>query len=283
MMLADFDGLVRQFLHAIYSAGGKASLGDALESLHSSTERTPREAIRNWSAYINAHLKKFFRGLTRAPTNASSIISDSLGFRPKTIVPVRHTRLNPDALLFYPSAINRAAMLGVIEHLNLMHSSFWMSSPMHPPSPPLCSPPRAFPVKLTEVLATGISPVGNLGQSNGSPSDAPWSSSADFVCKLQQERVDARENSWENSSRVSLKSETDSFLRNWEMADCEEPEPSTAGCSDSEQSSADDSQLMVTRGVLRSMDGKHDEFIVIPSHPEDSMSVCSGCSDFVMV
>eukprot|EP00930_Biecheleria_cincta_P048854 TRINITY_DN34111_c0_g1_i1.p1 TRINITY_DN34111_c0_g1~~TRINITY_DN34111_c0_g1_i1.p1 ORF type:complete len:311 (-),score=36.94 TRINITY_DN34111_c0_g1_i1:147-1079(-) len=281
MMLADFDGLVRQFLHAIYSTGGKASLEYALESLHVSTERTPREAIRNWPAYINTYLKKFFRGLARAPTRASGIISDTLEVRPKTIAPVRRSRLNPHAMEFYPSAINRIAMLGVIKHLNAVQSSFWNSSPMHPPSFPLSSPPCAFPTTLTKVLATGVSYAGNLadGQNKGSPSNASVSSLADSMCKLQQERVDA----WEISPRGSFISDTDSFLCKWEMADSDEPEHTSAVCTDSDQTSLEDGQLIGSREVSSRLDDVQDGFIVIPSHPEDSMSVCSSCTDFVMV
>lgn len=281
LVLADFDGLVRQFLHAIYSAGGMESLEDALESLHLSTERTPRKAVRNWSAYINTHLKKFFRGLTRAPTHASNITSDTVEFGPKSIAPVRRSRLNPDAKEFYPSTVNRMAVLGVIERLQMVRSPFWSVPPVYPPVFPPRSKARAFPINLKKVLATGISYAGSLpvGKVLASPSHASVSSLADATCKLQQEHSD----SLEGSSRVSLISEADSLLCNWEMADNDAPEPTTTDCTDSEQSSLDDDQLVGSCELPCNLVDKQDGFIMIPSHPEDSISVTSDISDFVIV
>jgi hypothetical protein len=56
---ADFDGLVRQFLHAIHGVGGRDAVHDSMGIVFLQTVRKDRDRVENMSRYIVAILRKF--------------------------------------------------------------------------------------------------------------------------------------------------------------------------------------------------------------------------------
>jgi hypothetical protein len=64
---ADFDGPIRQCLHALHSLGGIREVRDALDVLHTSTFGKPRRWMSNPKAYIHKILKNVVRELGRRP------------------------------------------------------------------------------------------------------------------------------------------------------------------------------------------------------------------------
>jgi hypothetical protein len=79
---SDFDGLVRQYLHAIHGIGGPEKVRDALEVVDRSTREKPRAWAKNWSAYLNTCLKKFLNGMPSLEDDNSMMSGHSLPFIP---------------------------------------------------------------------------------------------------------------------------------------------------------------------------------------------------------
>jgi hypothetical protein len=63
LLPSDFDGPVRQKLHAIYGIGGDEALQNAMEDVYTSARSKHRKAAGNWRAWINTILKRFLREL----------------------------------------------------------------------------------------------------------------------------------------------------------------------------------------------------------------------------
>jgi len=60
LLWADFDGKVRQFLHAIHSVAGEPGVQAALLQVHETTSDKRRDDVRNWPAYVQRLLKRAF-------------------------------------------------------------------------------------------------------------------------------------------------------------------------------------------------------------------------------
>lgn len=61
LQLADFDGLVRQFLYAIHGISGREGVREALTTLHDQTDGLERSSVENWSVHTSQILKMFFK------------------------------------------------------------------------------------------------------------------------------------------------------------------------------------------------------------------------------
>lgn len=59
LQFAHFDARVRQHLHALHHAGGRARVREALGMIHSATMQKTRQDVKNWPAYLLTLLKKF--------------------------------------------------------------------------------------------------------------------------------------------------------------------------------------------------------------------------------
>lgn len=56
---SDFDGRVRQYLHAIHTKGGRDRVRDAVETINVAVMGKTRATIQKWPAYLVALLKRF--------------------------------------------------------------------------------------------------------------------------------------------------------------------------------------------------------------------------------
>lgn len=65
LLWEDFDGKIRQCLHAIHGNGGLQDVRDALDALHTSTCQKPRAWVQNPPAYIHKILKDFVRSVRK--------------------------------------------------------------------------------------------------------------------------------------------------------------------------------------------------------------------------
>jgi len=85
----DFDGSVRQHLHALRSIGGRAKVREAMLLIHSATRDKERTTIQKWPAYLLKLLKRFLRSpeagdilndgdqCAIAPVEPSPVLEDS--------------------------------------------------------------------------------------------------------------------------------------------------------------------------------------------------------------
>lgn len=85
----DFDGSVRQYLHALRSMGGRAKVREALLLIHRATRDKERRTIQKWPAYLLKLLKRFLRSpeaddlsddgdqCASAPVEPSRVLEDS--------------------------------------------------------------------------------------------------------------------------------------------------------------------------------------------------------------
>jgi hypothetical protein len=58
---SDFDGQVRQYLHAIRSVGGRSAVVDAMAAIQQATEGRTRESVQKWPAFLISLLKQCHR------------------------------------------------------------------------------------------------------------------------------------------------------------------------------------------------------------------------------
>jgi hypothetical protein len=59
----DFDGLVRQYLHAIRTADGREGVTEAIQMLRDAAADKKRADVKRWPAYISALLKRHLQEL----------------------------------------------------------------------------------------------------------------------------------------------------------------------------------------------------------------------------
>lgn len=287
--LSDFDGLVRQFLHAIYGAGGKVSLQDALDAVHESTKYKPREVVGNWSAYINKHLKSFFRDLTQK-TKDSAEASELPGDTDHM------TQLNPEAPIFVPGAMVHLLHkeLQLMQTMPLSHGVAPIPgscASMRPlpcfvdakamvcvPSrvewllcgpflPPLCPPPHVL-FNVSGSLAAPTRDAENFvsGLSQQRPSEASTSLSAALSYKVPQESMDV----WEISSEASSISLVQSSRCGWEIVDGNVLAHSSVAGSIAKSSQDYDSD-------------EEDLVVLSTTNESDPVDILSGDDDFVLV
>jgi len=75
----DFDGPVKQCLHAIHTVGGRHAVREALHSVGDCAKRNEaRGQVRKWPAYVQALLKRFLREFM-AETRGSAVSEASWG------------------------------------------------------------------------------------------------------------------------------------------------------------------------------------------------------------
>lgn len=77
----DFDGQVRQCLHAIHGIGGHQGVHDALQIIQLQTTKKERASVGKWSAYIHKLLRRFLDNST-AEVRARCIAEHSI---PETV------------------------------------------------------------------------------------------------------------------------------------------------------------------------------------------------------
>mmetsp|Transcript_12815 Transcript_12815/g.36827 ORF Transcript_12815/g.36827 Transcript_12815/m.36827 type:complete len:680 (+) Transcript_12815:162-2201(+) len=62
---ADFDGQVKQYLHAIRTRGGSGRVFEAIQAIHTAMNGKTRSSVRRWPAYLVALLKRFLADITK--------------------------------------------------------------------------------------------------------------------------------------------------------------------------------------------------------------------------
>lgn len=87
LLWQDFDGKIRQCLHAIHGNGGLQEVRDALDALHISTCHKPRVWVQNPSGYIHKILKDFVRSV-RKGCGSQRIRRGNLAISPGRVPPL---------------------------------------------------------------------------------------------------------------------------------------------------------------------------------------------------
>lgn len=100
----DFDGSVRQYLHAIRSKGGQAAVRQAAQMIHDATVGKERAAIQKWPAYLLKVAKSFLTKLKAVPSSGnvyhpgkSPILQCTLATLPLVTTPTPSPQLQPQA------------------------------------------------------------------------------------------------------------------------------------------------------------------------------------------
>mmetsp|Transcript_134103 Transcript_134103/g.388171 ORF Transcript_134103/g.388171 Transcript_134103/m.388171 type:complete len:646 (+) Transcript_134103:174-2111(+) len=72
---ADFDGQVKQYLHAIRTQGGPARVMDAIQAIRAAMAGKTRSSVRRWPAYLVALLKRFHSEQTKQVMVVKSVVT----------------------------------------------------------------------------------------------------------------------------------------------------------------------------------------------------------------